>query len=458
MDQNPTAESPSVPLSASEPDASIRADTIRRQMEFWFSPSNLKRDWYLRRLMDEDGWLDPTVFLKFNRLKQLEASLEEVVEACKLSDVLEVSVLPADGESIDENATQVRVRRSPEHPAFTAEEAAAESERSLIVENIQNIDSPDALRNAFSRYGDVTYSWISRSKESPSYGIVSYKDAESSMAALDLYNEAPLTDLGDISVSAKVVWDARRSRKRSNSAVIAIEGLSKFCSWRDVWNEVSVLYKSIGVNLEYFMYRNGDPACYTTVSGLEQANAVINELFQNGRMLSGCSVLARVLTEKDELEKYWDLASTHILERQRKKKERTKVQPGQEMPHPQGVVVFVSGLPPRVEWRDLMGQFRQLGDVVFLTYKGGPDCYVRFADSDMAMRAVACLTGDEPAPLCGATVDALVLEGEDERQYWKEAAESRRMRRTNRSEMGSMESNDSEGNSFRQAQEEPFAV
>jgi lupus La protein len=90
-----------VPAAApvkSEPDAN--ATGIRRQVEYYFSDSNLPRDRFLRSKMDENdaGWVDIDMLLTFNKLKELQATRESFCEAIAGSAFLEVS----------EDATRVR--------------------------------------------------------------------------------------------------------------------------------------------------------------------------------------------------------------------------------------------------------------------------------------------------------------------------------------------------------------
>jgi lupus La protein len=82
----------------SEPDAS--ATGIQRQVEYYFSDSNLPRDRFLRAKMDENdaGWIDIDVLLTFNKLKELKATRESFCEAVAGSTFL----------AVNEDGTRVR--------------------------------------------------------------------------------------------------------------------------------------------------------------------------------------------------------------------------------------------------------------------------------------------------------------------------------------------------------------
>ena len=63
---------------------------IRSQIEFWFSDSNLSRDNHLRSLMDMDGFVELQQIAKFNRLRNMRVSFDEILEAAKTSTMLDV--------------------------------------------------------------------------------------------------------------------------------------------------------------------------------------------------------------------------------------------------------------------------------------------------------------------------------------------------------------------------------
>lgn len=69
-------------------DATERSEKVEKQLQFWLSVPNLKRDWYLRSKMNKEGWIRADLFLKFNTVKGLGLNIDEVLEAgTKLNDV-----------------------------------------------------------------------------------------------------------------------------------------------------------------------------------------------------------------------------------------------------------------------------------------------------------------------------------------------------------------------------------
>ncbi|KAG0477811.1 hypothetical protein HPP92_012530 [Vanilla planifolia] len=64
--------------------------SLLKQIEYYFSPENLCKDVFLRRNMDEHGWVPIHVIAGFNRVKQLTDNIQFILEAIRTSDVVEV--------------------------------------------------------------------------------------------------------------------------------------------------------------------------------------------------------------------------------------------------------------------------------------------------------------------------------------------------------------------------------
>eukprot|EP00456_Euglypha_rotunda_P007909 TRINITY_DN11465_c0_g1_i10.p1 TRINITY_DN11465_c0_g1~~TRINITY_DN11465_c0_g1_i10.p1 ORF type:complete len:128 (+),score=16.74 TRINITY_DN11465_c0_g1_i10:117-500(+) len=69
------------------------ADKVLKQVEFYFSDSNLPKDKYLRGLAQAgDGWVPIATIATFKRMRQLTTDLNIVITALKQSkELLEVS-------------------------------------------------------------------------------------------------------------------------------------------------------------------------------------------------------------------------------------------------------------------------------------------------------------------------------------------------------------------------------
>ncbi len=58
--------------------------------EYYFSRENLQKDFFLRRKMDEDGFLPVTLVASFNRVRSLTSDVAFIVETVKVSDIVEI--------------------------------------------------------------------------------------------------------------------------------------------------------------------------------------------------------------------------------------------------------------------------------------------------------------------------------------------------------------------------------
>ncbi|KAG5417452.1 hypothetical protein I9W82_005086 [Candida metapsilosis] len=66
-------------------------DKVRKQVEFYFSDSNLQQDKFLWKIYEaNDGWVELKTILTFGRMKQYRPE-EKVIEALKSSEKLELS-------------------------------------------------------------------------------------------------------------------------------------------------------------------------------------------------------------------------------------------------------------------------------------------------------------------------------------------------------------------------------
>lgn len=68
-----------------------RETQVRKQIEFYFSTSNLGHDEYLRSLMDAEGWIELGQLVKFPRLKTLGVSVQMAAASLVGSTCVEVS-------------------------------------------------------------------------------------------------------------------------------------------------------------------------------------------------------------------------------------------------------------------------------------------------------------------------------------------------------------------------------
>jgi hypothetical protein len=75
--------------NAVSPDA--LKDSVRRQVEYYFSAENLTRDFFLRGKMDTEGWIEVHLIAGFNRVRMLTPDPAVIVDALLGSATVEIS-------------------------------------------------------------------------------------------------------------------------------------------------------------------------------------------------------------------------------------------------------------------------------------------------------------------------------------------------------------------------------
>ena len=63
---------------------------VKAQIEYYFSPENLQKDFYLRRRMDADGYLPVNLIASFNRVQALTSDMNFIIQAVQDSSVVEI--------------------------------------------------------------------------------------------------------------------------------------------------------------------------------------------------------------------------------------------------------------------------------------------------------------------------------------------------------------------------------
>ncbi|GFR70529.1 La-related protein 1 [Elysia marginata] len=66
-------------------------ETLRHQVEYYFSEDNLVKDLFLRKKMDDQGWVNLQLVLSFNKVKELKADHKSLIQAIRGSNKLELS-------------------------------------------------------------------------------------------------------------------------------------------------------------------------------------------------------------------------------------------------------------------------------------------------------------------------------------------------------------------------------
>ncbi|KAG5676792.1 hypothetical protein PVAND_006600 [Polypedilum vanderplanki] len=132
---------------------------LKNQMEFYFSPSNIARDKFVGKMLQEDPKIPIRIFLTFNKIKDIlnsyliteDKQLQEIVKSLSSSEILQVT---------DDN-TKVSLKK--EIPKKTQQEI---DELTIYVEHIPLSSTHDSIKNIFSKYGKINYISLPRYKKS----------------------------------------------------------------------------------------------------------------------------------------------------------------------------------------------------------------------------------------------------------------------------------------------------
>lgn len=121
---SPQESSPVWSPPSPEPHPAATAETLRRQklrqqVEYYFSNENLFRDFFLRRHMDEAGFVPLALLASFHRVRELSEDLGELCFALQESPFLEVVQSPGENSRVAS-----RVRRREGWEAFVLQSPA----------------------------------------------------------------------------------------------------------------------------------------------------------------------------------------------------------------------------------------------------------------------------------------------------------------------------------------------
>ncbi|CAH8444881.1 unnamed protein product [Schistosoma turkestanicum] len=114
---------------------SERLSRIRNQIEYYFGDRNITRDRYLQEKMTTDGYVPLEVILNFPRMKQLDASSNLIIHACRNSSVVE----------IDSEKGLIRRRLvSPECHTVSDEPTVSHTQNAPISTSVNTMSSPSS--------------------------------------------------------------------------------------------------------------------------------------------------------------------------------------------------------------------------------------------------------------------------------------------------------------------------
>ncbi|RHY18434.1 hypothetical protein DYB36_009343 [Aphanomyces astaci] len=171
---------------------------VQKQMEFYLSPSNLRQDKFLQQQMqlDTEGFISLDVFLSFNRMKSLGATMRMLTEAIQKSSAL----------VLNDEQTHVRPKE------FPTKDGDDSLDRTIYIENFPCGSDHDHLRRLFTPFGKVNLVSMPRfpgSQKFKGFAFVEFAVAEAvdaALAALKAATEDSHPNLVAIKGMSKTKW------------------------------------------------------------------------------------------------------------------------------------------------------------------------------------------------------------------------------------------------------------
>ncbi|XP_069680671.1 la-related protein 7 [Periplaneta americana] len=148
-------------------------DTIRKQMEFYFSDANITKDRFLGKLIMEDPHVDLSIFIRFNKIRALTTNITDIAKALRNSEVL----------SVTEDGTKV-FRTTPVREKENTDDCT------IYVEQLPPDAQHDWLTEVFSGYGKVAYVSIPKYRTSgkiKGFAFVEFETPEEANKTLETF-------------------------------------------------------------------------------------------------------------------------------------------------------------------------------------------------------------------------------------------------------------------------------
>ena len=323
----------STDLAIKSEEPSKNEAAIKKQIEFYFSESNFRKDTFLKAASetDPDGFVPIAVLLTFNKLKALTTDVATILRALSGSESVTVS---ADG---------LNIRRSAELP-----ESDLSKPCTLYVKGFPSDDSSvtiESIADQFSIYGKVMMVRMRKNEDSSFKGscFIEYDSIEAVTAAVAAsyeageikatYKETPL-----VCIMPLVDWLQNRANRRlknngdKKSKSVAggdADGdqTSKKRKFEDTEEKkveytagLIILLKDIPVDTSMFQLKDllkkigdikyvemveGATEAYVRVADLATAEAIIQSIEKGLPTVEGGANLSGVVITGDDELAYW---------------------------------------------------------------------------------------------------------------------------------------------------------
>mmetsp|Transcript_257 Transcript_257/g.719 ORF Transcript_257/g.719 Transcript_257/m.719 type:complete len:293 (-) Transcript_257:381-1259(-) len=154
-------------------------EALERQLRFYFSDANLRRDKFMRAQLGAEGreWMEVAVFVRFNRVAALT------------TDATQISLALAGIAEVELDESRARVRRACAVAAVTDASSSAQARRTVYVENLlmgtEQAELESLLRESV---GPLSYVALPRfdwpaSRPSKGYAFVEFDDERDAIRA-----------------------------------------------------------------------------------------------------------------------------------------------------------------------------------------------------------------------------------------------------------------------------------
>lgn len=187
----PTSSAPSPRVTPATP----RLETIKLQLEYYFSDENLARDVYLRSLMNRRGYVPIGKLLEFNRLRAITTRSLDVLTAAKASQYLKLKngAIRCRGETWRKFAPATPATATGTEPAAQDADVTDEENEEVRLANL--VHTPSASSIASSAAAAAAAAAMPTDSPTPSLFSSSSEGSNESVAGLGQPLVAPMTPL-----------------------------------------------------------------------------------------------------------------------------------------------------------------------------------------------------------------------------------------------------------------------
>lgn len=385
--------------------------------------------------MHQDGWLNPSIFLEFNRVKLMRVTSEDVLLAAEASDELEI----ADVEGVK----MIRRHASlPDYKDWDEDELA----RSFFLKRIPEDATVQSIQNIFSPIAIPVFVRVYRSRTDgkAETALLCFEDTPTANRVWEQVQiSTPESATGIIMKKRLAAADNPEqimlgSTRASNTVVnpdlyiFQLLDLPDQMPWKQLYELVAArIQQHSDVTLRYLLYTQNQPHAYVTVTKGDDTKAMIAKFSEDGIELADATYQVKILEEEADIAKYWQTANEYrekrkVLQNNRENRTPYRNFNSEELMerNPPGVIVRIDGFSNEVTWQQIKAELQVLGTLVFINYsKKNNICFARFSSPSQAREVCEQLAEQDEMTLCGCDIQANVLQGEEEREYWTQAEE-----------------------------------